>query len=236
VRALEQVELGWDQRLSLDLLRESVSIGRSSVEFQRGDPEMLWLVSRDLNAIAYGHAPDDFMEIYSLAYETGFRCLTGNAGWLSRLESAGGAVTVAGVGRLTQADTPCLEQLVFAWIRLIEERGSHVYIDLPEISFLVGRLLEIMPDRWIGYWAQGMIGAFEDRPLAEIEVYMDLAYDKEPGLATATSDYLRISRAYSQLTVTEAPAEKFRRREFPVNDGHEWALENQRAVRVLFER
>jgi hypothetical protein len=235
VSMVAEVAQGWDQRLSASSLRDSIELGRISDEFLRGDPVMLWLVSRELNALAYGHAPDDSEELYTLAYETGFRCLAGNAGWLGRLENSGGAVTVAGVERLTSTDVPCVEQLVLAWVRLIEHRGVYSYIDIPEVVFLLDRLLEISPDRWVGYWGKGMIGGFQASPLGEIEIYMDLAYEQEPTLATATADYLKISGAYAQSDLIVTPAEKFRQREFLVNEGQEWALENQRAVRALFE-
>ncbi len=235
VSMVAEVAQGWEQRLYPNSLRESIELGRTSEEFLRGDPEMLWLVSRELNALAYGHAPDDSEELYSLAYEIGFRCLAGNAGWLGRLDNSGGAVTVAGVERLTEADVPCMEQLVFSWVRLIEHRGFYSYIDIPEVAFLVDRLLEISPDRWVGYWGKGMIAGFQADPLSEVEIYMDLAYEQEPTLATSTADYLRISGGYPQSDLIVTPAEKFREREFLVNEGQEWSLENQRAVRTLFE-
>ena len=227
---------GWEDRLYLDDLRDSIEIGRSSSYFMRNEPGMLWWVARELNALAYGHDPIDSMELYELAYEICFRCLGSNAGWQGRLDNSGGAVTVAAVDRLTEREVPCLEELVYAWVRLIEGRGAHSHIDIPELAYFVDRLLALSPDRWVGYWANGMITSFQGGNLSEIEAYMDLAYEQEPSLATSTSDYLKITRNYEEAELSESPSEKFRAREFMVNDGHVWALENQRAVRSLFEQ
>lgn len=232
----EILDGAWYNRLSVDELTASVEFARASNEFQSGESDVLWLLSRNVNSIAYGHSPDNSEELYDFAFEVGFRCLANNTGWLGRLERSGGSVTVAGVGRLTLSDAPCLEQLIISWVRLIEHRGVHSYIDIPELIYLVDRLLELSPARWVGYWGKGMVAGFQANELSEVELYMDLAYEMEPELATSTADYLRIAMTYPDYLDGDSIAEKFSTRQFRVDDGVEWALENQRAVRELFDR
>jgi hypothetical protein len=227
VRDLAEVDRLYALRVSEDSLRASNDLAANLLISHGPSPEVHWRLARGLEALAYGHVPEE-ETLHLEAMEWGRRCLDANPAWVSQTRLAG-KVTRRSAQRLVASDLRCLETLLVPWIRRVEGRGVSAAIDLEPLGVLAKRALELdaKGTGWIPPWAQGMVLGLRARPSrAEITEALGLfvlSGQREPELATPHVDALALQ---SRAGTLGKPGKLLH----PVHASHPWSLENRRAV------
>ncbi len=226
-RDLEHMDRLFSQRVSQDDLRASIELAENLLVTHGPSPKIHWRLARSLEALAYGHVPEE-EGLYMEAMEWGRRCLDSNHAWASQTHLAG-KVTRHAAQRLTESDLACLEALLVPWIRRVEGRGVSAAIDLEALGVLAARSrqLDAAETHWIPPWSQAMVLSLRPQPSADdVKEALGLfavAGQREPELATPNADALALrARVGSPGSPEGAP--------YPVHASHLWSLENRRAV------
>ena len=197
---IQEIDRLFGERLAEERLLESNSVAAELLLEDPNQPDVLWRMARGLEAQAYGHTPEDAVALRLEAMEWGRRCLRRNPGWASRETLAGGRISARAWQRLTTDELPCLEALLVAWIRRVEQRGPSAHIDLEPLQLLAARAMELDDSGWIPPWAMGMALGLEAEAgpgqLEEVEALMRLAAGREPELATPWVDYWSLRRLH----------------------------------------